>query len=117
MSETALPTDARPRTRRLRRALAVVYLDEEHGITMTEKTLANRNASGLGPFPEYLGTIPFYLVEVLDAWAEEAFTPESPVAMTRRKAARIAAGATEGKSRGLPRKQRGNAEPAVIDTG
>jgi hypothetical protein len=52
-----------------------------------EKTLANRNARGLGPKPEYFGTIPFYREEVLDEFVATAFTPESPVAVTRRKIA------------------------------
>jgi hypothetical protein len=42
--------------------------------------------SGFDPRPEYLGTIPFYRIETLDAFAETAFTPESPVAVTRRNA-------------------------------
>jgi hypothetical protein len=79
MTDTTVP-------RRLRRAAAADYL-QERGIPITEKTLANRNAGGLGPFPEYLGTIPFYRVDVLNAWLESAFTPESPVTVTRRKAA------------------------------
>jgi hypothetical protein len=86
-----------PRPRRLRRAKAVVYLDEVHGIEIEEKTLANRNAAGLGPKPEYFGTIPFYRTEVLDAWAESAFTSESPVAVTRRKAAALAAKRTKDR--------------------
>lgn len=84
MSELAPTNVSRPR--RLRRAQAADYLREAHGIDIKEKTLANRNASGLGPFPEYLGTIPFYRPEVLDAWADTAFTDESPVTVTRRRA-------------------------------
>jgi hypothetical protein len=56
---------------------------------MTPKTLANRNAAGLEPRPEYLGTIPFYTAEKLDAWAATAFTAESPVAVTRRRHAEL----------------------------
>jgi hypothetical protein len=75
--------------RRLRRGEAAHYLQEVHGIPLSEKTLANRNAAGLEPRPEYLGTIPFYRPEALDAWAERAFTPESPVAVTRRRARQL----------------------------
>src|SRR5215469_9787843 len=46
--------------RRLRRAEAARYLREIHGVPFGEKPLANRNASGLEPEPEYLGTIPSY---------------------------------------------------------
>jgi hypothetical protein len=70
--------------RRLRRPEAAQRLNDVHGIPMTPKTLANRNAAGLEPKPEYLGTIPFYTEEKLDAWAATAFTAESPVAVTRR---------------------------------
>jgi hypothetical protein len=69
----------------------VRHLKEVHGIEFEEKTLANRNAAGLEPLPEYLGTIPYYRVDKLDAWADTAFTSESPVAVTRRKAAGMAA--------------------------
>jgi hypothetical protein len=71
--------------RRLRRPEAAQRLNDVHGIPMTPKTLANRNAAGLEPKPEYLGTIPFYTEEKLDAWAATAFTTESPVAVTRRR--------------------------------
>jgi hypothetical protein len=71
--------------RRMRRNQAAQYLNEVHGIPIEPKTLANRNAAGQGPKPEYLGTIPFYRPEVLDAYAETAFTVESPVALTRRR--------------------------------
>ena len=71
--------------RRMRRGPACQYLNEVHGIPMGPKTLANRNAAGLGPKPEYLGTIPFYRTEALDAFAATAFTTESPVAATRRR--------------------------------
>jgi hypothetical protein len=81
MTDTPAPSPQR----RLRRAAAAKYLDNVHGIPHTEKTLRNRNAAGLGPKPEYLGTIPFYTVQVLDAYAATAFTPESPVTTTRRK--------------------------------
>lgn len=62
-----------------------MYLDQEHGIEMTVKTLRNRNAAGRDPKPEYLGTIPYYTAEVLDAFAENAFTAESPVTVIRRR--------------------------------
>jgi hypothetical protein len=80
------PAPAAPHQRRRRRQEAAQYLREVHGIPYTEKTLANRNAAGLGPRPEYLGTIPFYTEATLDAFARDAFTAESPVAVTRRKA-------------------------------
>jgi hypothetical protein len=75
--------------RRMRRADAVRYLREVCGIPFEEKTLANRNAAGLAPRPEYLGTIPFYRPEVLDAFAATVFTSESPVAVTRRRHAEV----------------------------
>lgn len=76
-------TDTWPR--RMRRAQAAEYLRDAHGLPVTEKTLSNRCASGLGPRPEYFGSIPFYRREVLDAWAQAAFTPESPVTVLRRR--------------------------------
>src|SRR5215472_2133359 len=78
------PTAPRP-CHRLRRRAVPQYMREYHGIEMTEKTLRNRNAAGLDPKPEYLGTIPYYRPEVLDAFAESAFTAESPVTVTRRR--------------------------------
>jgi hypothetical protein len=84
MIETTAP--AAPPLKRRRRAEAAQYLREVHGIPYTEKTLANRNAAGLRPRPEYLGTIPFYTDPELDDFAATAFTAESPVAVTRRKA-------------------------------
>jgi hypothetical protein len=71
---------------RMRRAEAAGYLREAHGVPFTERTLASRNAAGLDPKPEYLGTVPYYRKEVLDEFAAVAFTPESPVAVTRRRA-------------------------------
>ena len=68
--------------------MASRYLREVHGIDLEERTLRNRNAAGLRPKPEYLGTIPFYRIETLDEFAETAFTQESPVAVTRRRNAR-----------------------------
>jgi hypothetical protein len=79
----------------MRRASARTYLKEVHDIDMEEKTLANRNARGLGPRPQYLGTIPYYTAETLDAWAETAFTDASPVAVTRRRARELLAEAEE----------------------
>jgi hypothetical protein len=84
-------TDTTTWPRRLRRAEAARYLREVHGVPLSEKTLGNRNASGLEPRPEYLGTIPYYRPEALDAWAATAFTQESPVAVTRRKVAALQA--------------------------
>jgi hypothetical protein len=71
---------------RMRRAKAADYLQGVHGIPFTEATLASRNAAGLDPRPEYLGTTPYYRQEVLDEFAATAFTPESPVTATRRRA-------------------------------
>jgi hypothetical protein len=71
---------------RMRRADAARYLQTVHGIPLTAKTLLNRSAAGLDPRPEYLGTIPYYRRNALDQWAEQAFTAESPVAVTRRRA-------------------------------
>jgi hypothetical protein len=82
------PTISSPK-RRLRRLEAARRLNDVHGIPMTPKTLANRNAAGLEPRPEYLGTIPFYSEDKLDAWAATAFTSESPVAATRRRHAEL----------------------------
>jgi hypothetical protein len=86
MSDTPSPAPQR----RLRRAGAAQYLNDVHGIPYTEKTLRNRNAAGLEPLPEYLGTIPFYTPQGLDDFARTAFTPESPVTVTRRRQAAIA---------------------------
>jgi hypothetical protein len=81
VSDTSTPAPQQ----RLRRAEAAEYLRQKHGIPHTEKTLRNRNAAGLGPKPEYLGTIPFYTPQGLDEYAATAFTPESPVTVTRRR--------------------------------
>ena len=70
-----------PRVKRYRRTAAARYLREVHNIAFEPKTLANRNAAGLPPKPDYLGTVPFYREDVLDAFAETAFTSESPVAV------------------------------------
>jgi hypothetical protein len=99
MSETAPAI----RPKRLRRPAAADYLKEVHGIDIEEKTLANRNSAGLGPKPEYLGTLPYYRVDELDAWAETAFTPESPVAVTRRQARAAALACHEPEARAKPR--------------
>lgn len=85
MSDTAPVAVAWPR--RMRREQAARYLQEVHGIPLEPRTLANRNASGLGPKPEYFGTIPYYRPEVLDQFAVTCFTPESPVTLTRRRTA------------------------------
>jgi hypothetical protein len=87
MSETTHPIK-----RKRRRSEAASYL-QAHGIPFTDKTLANRNAAGLRPRPVYLGTIPFYDQNELDDFIAGAFTAESPVAVTRRKAAELAAAA------------------------
>jgi hypothetical protein len=83
MSDASTPSPQK----RLRRGAAAEYLNDRHGIPYTEKTLRNRNASGLEPLPEYLGTIPFYTLQRLDNFAATAFTPESPVTVTRRRLA------------------------------
>jgi hypothetical protein len=75
--------------KRYRRPEAARYLREVHDIPFEAKTLANRNAAGLPPKPDYLGTIPFYRQEVLDAFAETAFAEESPVTATRRRHAEL----------------------------
>ena len=93
MSDTPSPAPQR----RLRRAGAAQYLNDVHGIPYSEKTLRNRNAAGLEPRPEYLGTIPFYTPQKLDEFAATAFTPESPVTVTRRRhasACRLPEGST-----------------------
>jgi hypothetical protein len=70
----------------MRRVEAAEYLQGVHGIPFTERTLASRNAAGLDPKPEYLGTVPYYRQGVLDEFAATAFLPESPVTGTRRRA-------------------------------
>ena len=91
MNDTPTPSPQR----RLRRAEAAEYLRRVHGIPYSEKTLRNRNATGLEPRPEYLGTIPFYTPQKLDDFARTAFTPESPVTATRRRHAEAAGPETE----------------------
>jgi hypothetical protein len=98
MNDTPTPSPQR----RLRRAEAAEYLRRVYGIPYSEKTLRNRNATGLEPLPEYLGTIPFYTLERLDTYADTAFTPESPVTVTRRRNAEARA---RGRSTALPNNQ------------
>jgi hypothetical protein len=96
VSDTPTPSPQQ----RLRRAVAAAYLNQKHGIPYTEKTLRNRNAAGLGPRPEYLGTIPFYTPQELDDFAATAFTLESPVTVTRRRHAALAQHEVPPKRRG-----------------
>ena len=76
----------------MRRPRATQYLEVVYGIELHPKTLANRNAAGLGPRPEYLGTVPYYRREVLDEFAQTAFSSESPVTTNRRARDRAKAG-------------------------
>jgi hypothetical protein len=83
MSIDLAPVSSWPR--RMRRERATKYLREVHGIEFKPKTLANRNAAGKGPFPEYLGGVPYYTRLVLDEFAETAFTPTSPFTAEKRR--------------------------------
>jgi hypothetical protein len=105
MADTTHPNPKR------RRAEAAQYLRDQHGIPYTDKTLANRAAAGLRPKPVYLGTIPYYTETELDDYAATAFTPESPVAVTRRKAAALAAQDLRNQPRTTRRRAR--PEPAT----
>jgi hypothetical protein len=111
MSDTSAPSPQQ----RLRRVAAAKYLNDVHGIPYTEKTLRNRNAAGLGPLPEYLGTIPFYAPRRLDDFAATAFTQESPVTATRRRHAEAASREIEPPRR-PPRKRGRPRKPPVTTT-
>jgi len=80
--------------KRLNTAEASRYLNDEHGIPITEKTLRNRRAAGKGgPAWQYFGVKPLYDISELDRWAKhDALQPENPVRrnMNRRAAERAA---------------------------
>ena len=66
--------------RRLRRAEAVVYLLENHGIRRTVGTLAKLAVVGGGPRFRVAGRTPLYEPDDLDAWVESILSP--PVGST-----------------------------------
>jgi hypothetical protein len=83
------PTEtASPWLPRMPTGQAALYLKEEHGLPVEEKTLRNWRASGRrGPACRYLGTLPLYDRTELDRWAEQdALQAECPTGRTRRLA-------------------------------
>ena len=66
-------TDA-PKTRRLGRADASLYLRNTWGISRTPKTLAKLAVVGGGPAFRKDGRFPLYEIESLDEWAREQLT-------------------------------------------
>lgn len=61
--------------RRLRRWDASTYLREAHGLSYGPTTLAKLACVGGGPPMEYVGRIPTYPVDGLDAWAAAKISP------------------------------------------
>lgn len=67
MSQSA---ESPKRQRRLRRWEASAYLLDVHGQSYGPTTLAKLASTGGGPPMEYVGRIPTYPVDALDAWAD-----------------------------------------------
>ena len=61
--------------RPLRRAEAVIYLSEEHGIRRAVGTLAKLAVVGGGPRFRVAGRTPLYSIDDLDAWVESILSP------------------------------------------
>jgi hypothetical protein len=73
MSTTETPATsppAPPWPKWLRPREAVAYLRDEHGIWMSDKTLANRISQGTGPRCQYFGNWRLTTPGWLDEWAE-----------------------------------------------
>lgn len=69
------PVEALNPKRRLRRWVASAYLRDSHGLTYGPTTLAKLASVGGGPPMEYVGRIPTYPVDGLDAWAAAKISP------------------------------------------
>jgi len=76
-------TKLKPKPPYRRRADASEYLEKEHGIQRSPKTLAKLACLGGGPPMVYDGRIPLYWDASLDVWAAEQLTP--PVSSTAEK--------------------------------
>lgn len=72
MSQSA---ESPKRRRRLRRWEASAYLLDVHGQSYGPTTLAKLACVGGGPPMEYVGRIPTYPVDGLDAWAAAKISP------------------------------------------
>ncbi len=64
-----------PDNRRLRRAEAVIYLFETHGIQRAVGTLAKLAVVGGGPRFRVAGRTPLYETDDLDAWVDSILSP------------------------------------------
>ena len=71
MSLESTPTKGR----RLRRVEASAYLKETWGIDCANKTLAKLACVGGGPPMEYIGRVPTYPQDGLDAYAQSKIGP------------------------------------------
>lgn len=65
---------------RLRRNEVPAYLAEKHGIPIAVATLNKLASIGGGPAMQYVGRIPLYRPEDLDAWAADRLS--APVRST-----------------------------------
>jgi hypothetical protein len=66
-----MSTEPAQRRQKFRRTEATAYLREKHGIDRAAKTLAKLASIGGGPFMTYIGRIPFYTPDALDAYAQK----------------------------------------------
>ncbi len=64
-----------PHNRRLRRAEAVTYLFETHGIQRAVGTFAKLAVVGGGPRFRVAGRTPLYETDDLDAWVDSILSP------------------------------------------
>lgn len=69
-------------SRLLRRKAAAAYLSENYGIG-TLSSLATYAYEGTGPEMQYIGRIPLYSIDALDAWARSRMS--GPVCTARRR--------------------------------
>jgi hypothetical protein len=70
---------------RLRRKDVPAYLAEKHGIPIALATLNKLATIGGGPLMQYVGRIPLYSTDDLDAWAAERLS--KPVRSTAERGA------------------------------
>lgn len=77
-----MTTETRPR---IRRSEVPAYLLQKFGIPVALKTLNKMASVGGGPLMTYVGRIPLYHVDDLDAWAEQRLS--KPVASTAERTA------------------------------
>lgn len=70
---------------RMRRSEVPAYLMKKYGIPIALKTLNKLASTGGGPVMQYVGRVPLYRPEDLDAWAEQRLS--APVDSTAGRSA------------------------------